>query len=80
LASSNAFLGTIAGGTGTVRLRRQGTGVLLAGAQWDYTGVGLSDDALAASVAIVATDWYTIELVGDVDGTVAACYGLTLNF
>jgi hypothetical protein len=80
LGKSNALLGTIAGGTGTVQLRRQGTGALLAGASWDYTGVGIGDDALAADVAIAATDWYTIELVGDALDTVAVCYGLTLNF
>lgn len=80
LGKSNALLGTIAGGTGTVQLRRQGTGALLAGASWDYTGVGVSNDTLAGDVAIVADDWYTIELVGDALDTVAVCYGLTLNF
>ncbi|MGL4255620.1 MAG: hypothetical protein ACRCSL_04745 [Microbacterium sp.] len=76
--SSRALLGTLAGGTATVRLRRQSTGVLLAGASWSSTGVGLADAALAADVTVADTDWYTIELVGDAPATEALAYGLRL--
>lgn len=77
-ATSNALVGTAAGGTGTVQLRRQGTGALLGGASWAYTGTGVSNDALAASVSVVANDWYTIEVVGDAGATIALAYGLRL--
>lgn len=78
-ASSNALVGTAAGGTGTLQLRRQGTGVL-AGISWAYTGTGLSGVALTGGVAVAvpATDWYTIELVGGAGATVALGYGIRI--
>lgn len=75
---SRAIVGTSAGGTGTVRLRRESTGVLLAGASWAYTGAGLSNVALGAAVAVANTDWYTVEMVGDAVGTIPLVYGLRL--
>lgn len=76
--ASRALLGTLGGGTATMRLRRQSTGVLLTGASWSSTGVGLADAALAADVTVADTDWYTIELVGDAVATIALGYGLRL--
>ena len=78
-ATSNALVGTAAGGTGTIQLRRQGTGVL-AGMSWAYTGTGVSGVAITGGVgvAVPATDWYTIEIVGGAGATVAIGYGLRL--
>jgi len=78
MTTSRALVGTSAGGTGTVQLRRESTGVLLAGASWAYTGSGLSDQALAAAVTVANTDWYTIEMVGSAVGTIPLVYGLRL--
>lgn len=75
---SRALVGTTAGGTGTVQLRREGTGALLPGASWASTGAGLSSVALGAAVSVASTDWYTIEMVGDVVGTIPLVYGLRL--
>jgi len=80
LPQSNALVGTAAGGTGTVQLRRQGTGVLVAGASWAVTATGLADVALAAVFSIAVSDWYTVELVGDVGATVPIGYGLRLVY
>lgn len=75
--SSLALIGTVAGGTATLQLRRQTTGVLLSGASWAVTGA-LASVALVGPAAVPATDWYTIELLGDAAGTVSLAYGLTL--
>jgi hypothetical protein len=75
--SSRALIGTSAGGTATLKLRRQSTGVLVTGASWAVTGA-LADVALGSPITVPATDWYTIELLGDAGGTVSLAYGLTL--
>lgn len=74
-ATSHALLGTGGGGTATMQLRRQGTGVLLAGASWSVVGA-LANVALAGAVVVAATDWYTIELLGSAADTVSLAYGL----
>lgn len=75
--NSRALIGTAAGGTATLQLRRQGTGILLSGASWAVTG-GLADISLGGTVTVAATDWYTIELLGGAGPTVALAYGLSL--
>lgn len=80
LATSNALVGTAAGGTGTLQLRRNGTGALLSGASWAYTGTGVSNITLSGSVSVSVSDWYTAEIVGDSGATVPIAYGLSLNF
>lgn len=75
--ASRAFIGTGAGGTATLQLRRQTTGVLLAGASWAVTGA-LADVALGSPFSVSNTDWYTIEIVGSGVSTVSLAYGLSL--
>lgn len=75
--SSRALIGTGAGGTATLQLRRQTTAVLLSGASWAVTG-GLASIALGSPVTVANTDWYTIELFGSAGGTVSLAYGLVL--
>jgi hypothetical protein len=77
LAASRSLLGTLAGGTATLRVRRQSTGVLVAGFQWSVTGV-ITNAVLVGNVNIVADDWYTLELERDAGPTVAVCYGVQL--
>lgn len=78
--ASRAMVGTQAGGIGTVRLRRNGTGVLVPNATWSFNGVGLSNVTLALAAAIAVADWYDIEIVGDLVGTTALLKGLHLAF
>ena len=75
--ASRALMGTGAGGTATLNLRRQTTAVLLSGASWAVTGA-IADVALGSPVTVVNTDWYTIELSGSAGGTVSLAYGLVL--
>lgn len=77
--TSRAYLGTSAGGTATLRVRRTGTGTLVGGFSWSVTG-GLADTTLAGNVSITDSDWYTFELLGDAGGTVALAYGVRLTF
>jgi hypothetical protein len=75
--ASHALIGVQTTGTATLRLRRQSTGVLLAGADW-VRNATLGDQALAADVTVANTDWYTIELLGDDPATVSLAFGLQL--
>jgi hypothetical protein len=75
--ASRALIGTTAGGTATLQLRRQTTGVLLPGASWAVTGA-LADVVSGAPFTVTATDWYTIELLGDAGPTISLAYGLRL--
>jgi len=75
--SSGALLGTGAGGTATLQLRRQTTAVLFAGASWAVTG-GLANVVLGSPATVPNTDWYTIELLGSAGGTISLAYGLRL--
>jgi hypothetical protein len=74
---SHALIGVQTTGTATMRLRRQSTGTLLAGAEW-IRNATLGDQAMAADVTVANTDWYTIELLGDDPATVSLAYGLQL--
>jgi len=80
LTASRAMIGTQAGGTATLRLRRFGTGVLVPGGEWSASGVGLQSVTLGAPVALPAADWYDIELVGDAALTISLVKGLYLEF
>ena len=75
--SSRALIGTGAGGTATLNLRRQTTAVLLSGASWAVTGA-IASVVLGSPVTVSNTDWYTIELSGSAGGTVSLAYGLVL--
>ena len=75
--SSRALIGTGAGGTATLNLRRQTTAVLLSGASWAVTGA-IASVVLGSPVTVANTDWYTIELSGSAGGTVSLAYGLVL--
>jgi len=75
--SSRALIGTAAGGTATLNLRRQTTAVLLSGASWAVTGA-IASVVLGSPVTVSNTDWYTIELSGSAGGTVSLAYGLVL--
>lgn len=79
LAASRALLGTVGGGTATLRVRRQSSGVLVAGFEWSVTG-GIANAVLAGDVNIAADDWYTFELLGDDAPTVSAAYGAQLFY
>lgn len=79
LAASQALVGTVGGGTATLRVRRQSTGVLVAGFEWSVAG-GLANATLAGNVSIVADDWYTFELLGNDDPVVSAAYGAQLFY
>jgi len=77
---SHAMLGTQAGGTAYLRLRRFSNGVLVTNATWSVTGVGLASDVIAAAATIPAAGWYDIELYGDIGGTISLLKGLHLEF
>lgn len=79
LASSSALVGAPTGGTGKIQVRRESTGVLVGGLEWSRAGA-LGNEVLGSDVAIVATDWYTVELVGDLAGTEAMSSGISLDF
>ena len=72
-AASRVMLGTGAGGTATLELRRFTGGALLA--TWTQTGA-LQDTLLGASVAVADADWYDITIFGDAGPTVAQIKGL----
>jgi hypothetical protein len=79
LATSNALVGALVAGTATLQVRRQTTGVLVAGLAWS-TAAALNNQTLAGAVNIVADDWYVFEIVStDAAGT-ALVLGVTLNF
>lgn len=76
-AVSRALVGAIGGGTATVQIRRQSTGVLVVGLVW-ATAAALNDQTLAGSVSIVADDWYTLEVVSDTLGAYAVVQGVEI--
>ena len=75
---SRALIGTVAGGTATLRLRRHSDAALLTNAVWTVTGVEASV-ALSASATAPASDWYTLELSGDDVATISVAHGLHLE-
>lgn len=72
-AASRCMLGTSAGGTATLELRRFTGGAVIT--TWGVTGA-LADEPLGASVPIAAADWYDIYIYGDAGPTVAQVKGL----
>jgi hypothetical protein len=72
-SSSRCMLGTLAGGTATLELRRFTGGAVVA--TWAVTGT-LADKTLGAPAALPATDWYDLHLKGDAAPTVAQLKGL----
>jgi hypothetical protein len=70
--TSRAMLGTSAGGTATLELRRFTGGAVVA--TWTATGA-LQTSALGADGAVVA-DWYDLYLYGDAGPTEALLKGL----
>lgn len=72
-ALSRSMLGTTAGGTATLELRRFTGGTVVA--TWQATGA-LQDVQLGAPVNLPATDWYDIYIYGDAGPTVAVVKGL----
>lgn len=74
-AGSRALIGTVDGGTATLRLRSQSTAEVLV--IWERTGA-LADVALGTPVTVAVADWYALELVGDAEPSVSLAFGLHL--
>lgn len=72
---SRALIGTVDGGTVTLRLRSQITAAVLA--IWERAG-SLADVTLVTPATAPDTDWYSIEIVGDAESTVSLAFGLHL--
>jgi hypothetical protein len=72
-ASARCMLGTTAGGTATVELRRFTGGAVIT--TWNVTGA-LADAPLGAAAVIPAADWYDLYIYGDAGPTVALVKGL----
>jgi len=72
-ATAKCMLGTLAGGTATIELRRFTGGAAIT--TWTATGA-LQNSVLGGSVVTPADDWYDLYLYGDAGPTVAILKGL----
>ncbi len=72
-SNARCMLGTTAGGTATLELRRFTGGAVVA--TWTAAGA-LQDSLLGSSIGLPAADWYDIYLYGDAAPTVAVVKGL----
>lgn len=72
-ATSKCMMGTSAGGTATVELRRFTGGAVIT--TWAASGAR-QNKTLGATAAIAAADWYDVYLYGDAGPTVAEVWGM----